>query len=305
MSFILTGQTDSGKSTISGNLLYNVGYFFSLPEEDRKCYRKYLEQINDTNIKSRYSILMDLLDGEILTNKTKTQEFNVCTFTYNEKTYKLIDTPGHKLYIRSLIDGLFHQKLDRICLVVSSLSNEFYESFERGTIKEDLMLSRSTGCSSLLIIWNKSDISKPDEKMLKLLMSFVKKLSFKVIDEVYISAYDPEQVLKILSYINSNEVIKPIESLPIISDMINTDGMLFTDKLISAGYKFIIHYLEGEIEAEIIKIKNLKTQAMVRFVKEPTLVRLMLKISESKKWNKGERLIYRDSETTLGFGTIN
>jgi GTPase len=316
MSFLLTGQTDSGKSTISGNLLYSVGYFSNLSEEDQRYYRKYLDQVDDVNNKSRFSVLMDLLDGEILANKSKTVDFNICSFSTCNKNYNLIDTPGHKLYIRSLINGLFHVKLDLVCLVVSSLTNEFNESLDRGTIKEDLMLSRSTGCTNLLIVWNKSDINKPDKQMETKLQSFLHKLSFKKVDHIQVCAYKKEDVLKILSYVKTDttEICDRDSRGALLQgdraahselrDKFTTEGMMFTDELISPGYRLMAHSKTGEVELEIVKIKNIKTQKVVRFIKESGPVQLLFQLEEPIIMPKGTRLIFRSSEATLGFGVV-
>ena len=307
MSFLLTGQTDSGKSTISGNLLYSVGYFSNMSEEDQRYYRKHLDQVTDPNVKSRFSILMDLLDGEVLANKSKTVDFNFCSFTHEGKSYNLIDTPGHKLYIRSLINGLFHHSLDLVCLVVSSLSNEFYESFERGTIKEDLMLARSTGCTNLLIVWNKYDLNEPDKAMEAQLSSFCAKLAFKRVNNIKISGYKQEDVLKILSFVeHSNKPNITTETSLIDTNKFASEGMIFSgEQLISPGYKFVMHTRQGEIEVEVVKIKDLKTGKVVRFTKGPGSFYLLLQSeSELVGLTKGTRVIFRSADTTLGFGVL-
>jgi len=311
MSFLLTGQTDSGKSTIAGNLLYNVGYFSSLSEEDQRYYRKHLDQIDDPINKSRFSVLMDLLDGEILANKSKTVDFNICSFTDQDKSYNLIDTPGHKLYIRSLINGLFHIKLDLVCLVVSSLTNEFNESLERGTIKEDLMLARSTGCTNLLVVWNKSDLNKPDKQMEAKIAAFIQKLSFKKVNHLQVCAYNKEDVLKILRFVEHSNIVKISETIsetnstPVVSTKFVTDGMMFTDQLISPGYKLMVHSKMGEIEAEVVKIKSLTGEMkVVRFIKDTGAYQLILQSDEPSSITKGTRVIFRNADTTLGFGVI-
>jgi GTPase len=319
MSFLLTGQTDAGKSTISGHLLYQVGYFQSLSEEDQRYYRKYLDQIPDSDNKSRFSILMDLLDGEILSNKTKTQDFNICTFKHEDKTYTLIDTPGHKLYIRSLISGLFHLKLDLICLVVSSLDNEFAESFQRGTTKEDLLLARSTGCVHLLVLWNKSDIQPPSKSSKDALQQFVKKLSFKKIYHLPISAYDPTDVLQLLPIVNestntsSSSEVKVSTSTTgedITTTKLITEGMIFIDQssspptLLSPGYVVMVHGSFGEVEAEIVKIKDISTNKVVKFINDTTRVKLLLQLNEPIRLANSSRVIFRNADTTLGFGLV-
>lgn len=310
MAFLLCGQTDSGKSTISGHLLYKVGYFNELTEDDKKFYRKELDNIDGSNSKSKYSILMDLMDGEILTNKTKTQEFNICPFNYNNNEFVLIDTPGHKLYIRSLIAGLFKLQIDIVCLVVSSIDNEFTESFDRGTIKEDLVLARSTGCKNLLILWNKCDISKPTDDMIYKLNSYSKKLAYKKIDSLQVSGYTGDNLLSILEKVNyyrSTDKLSQSSSENVgYTDKLSINCMFFKDELntlISAGYSFIIHYTNGEIDCEIINI--IQQGKPIRIIKDNSQVIIRVKLSSKINISKSDRLIFRDKDNTIGFGIVS
>lgn len=309
MSFLLCGQTDAGKSTISGHLLYKIGYFNNLCDDDKKFYRKELDNIDISNSKSKYSILMDLMDGEILTNKTKTQEFNICHFNYNNNEFVLIDTPGHKLYIRSLISGLFKLHIDIVCLVVSSIENEFIESFDRGTIKEDLVLARSTGCKNILIIWNKSDVSIPTNDMIYKLNSYIKKLAYKNIDSLQVSGYTGDNLLTILDKVNYYRLKQNIlenKTDIVYTDKLTINCMFFKDELnilISAGYSFIIHYSNGEIDSEIISI--IQHSKPIRIIKDNSQVIINVLLSSKINISKTERLIFRDKDNTIGFGVVS
>jgi elongation factor 1-alpha len=319
MSFLLCGQTDVGKSTVAGHLLYKVGYFNNLNADDAKFYRKELETLRapsgrfQENIeasvsKSKFSILMDLMDGEISVNKTKTQEFNVCEFAHNDKQYKIIDTPGHKLYIRSLIEGLFRTELDCICLTISSRENEFQESFDRGTVKEDLLLSRSTGCKNLIILWNKTDLYTPSESMINVLSDYIKQLSFKNVVHLNVSGYTGDGLFDILNEIDKFRNPDKISIVPVkkIVDSFTAECMFFIKDLsvlISIGYRFIIHTVSGEYEVEINKITN-KTGKQVIVVRDSSPVTVECKCDKKMETSNKDRLICRDKDFTIGFGMV-
>ena len=55
----------------------------------------------------------------------KTQQFSDIGFTYNDKDYTLIDTPGHQSFIRSMKSGISREGVDIAVLMVSAIENEF------------------------------------------------------------------------------------------------------------------------------------------------------------------------------------
>jgi len=169
------------------------------------------------------------------------------------------------------------------------------------------MLARSTGCTNLLIVWNKSDLNEPDKAMEARLSSFCAKLAFKTVNNIKISAYKEEDVLKILSFVeHSNKPNISLETSLIDTDKFVVEGMVFSgEQLISPGYKFMMHTRQGETEVEVVKIKDLKTSKVVRFTKGPGSFSLLLQSeSELKELTKGTRVIFRSADTTLGFGVL-
>lgn len=302
MSFLLCGQTDSGKSTIAGSLLYKVGYFENLNDDDEKYYRKYLSDIEESKVKSKFSILLDLIDGEITTNKTKTQDFNIINFKYDNKNYTLIDTPGHKLYIRSLVEGLFKLHLDLVVIVLSNIDSEFTESFEKGTVKEDLLLCRSTNCKNLLVLWNKCDLASISNLNREIFVDYCTKLKFKNIEHLSVSGFTGDNLLRILTTVDKyRSVDETIITENIYYSHIIIDCFIFNDNvLITKGFACILHNQSGEFE---ITVDNIKDSRILK-----TNVLNKIKVSSSKalsiKTKIGDRVIFRSHSTTLGFGVV-
>ncbi len=305
MAFLLTGQTDSGKSTIAGHLLYKIGYFDTLPEEDKKMYRSALDKISTSTSKSKYSILMDIIDGEILTNKTKTQEFSICDFEYGIK-FRLIDTPGHQLYIRSLLEGLFHvQNLSILCLVISSIENEFTESFEKGTVKEDLLLGRSIGCKHLIVLWNKIDVHKPTDEMKTILYHFCKNLRFLTTDNIYLSGYTGENIMDILDCVKKyTKEVKCDEVKEISTSKLCLKCFFFTDEvksiLLSVGFQFVLHHKTGEYDAEIERITD--ESKSITVIRDNKPVKIVLSLNRPITYSEGDKAIFRFQRYTIGCG---
>jgi translation elongation factor EF-1alpha len=304
MSFLLCGQTDSGKSTIAGHLLYKVGYFTST-EEDTKFYRTELTDIEISNKKSKWSMLLDKIDGEVLTNKTKTQDFDVCNFSYKEKKYTLIDTPGHKIYIRALVSALFKIPIDIICLVVSSIPKEFEESFDKGTVKEDLQLARSTGCKNLLVLCNKCDIHKDIKTIERKITEYAKKLSYRNIIFLQVSGYTGENLEKIPEIVDKYRTNdKIMEEKEVSVNRIFVESIIFSDEvLITPGYTFILHSKTGEYDTEVqaIGINN----KMVKFINKAGQYILKCFIDKKIVTHIGDRVVFRTADNnTIGFGVI-
>ena len=81
-------------------------------------------------------------------NRGKTHEFD--TIVFENKCidnqgcgviYQLIDTPGHKSFVRSMIEGI-SENVNIGVLMISMKDNEFNSSFGGGMLREHLILAR-------------------------------------------------------------------------------------------------------------------------------------------------------------------
>ncbi len=302
ISFLLCGQTDSGKSTISGHLLCLVHYF----------EQRIIDQTRVSNAKNKYSTLLDTDDVELelaSKDKTKTAAFINFDFEFNDKKFRLIDTPGHKIYIRSMIEGLFHSQLRAICLVVSAIEDEFYAGI-RGTTLEDMLLARASGCKNLIVLWNKTDVAKPSKTMQELIMYEAKMMSWVRVQELYVSGYSGEGLFDILDLVENmpNEKQPELKPLP-LTQTFNCKVIFKTGQLITAGFTAVMHYaqqstieiehVEGrEIEFEIEKIKG------ARMIRDTKPYDLVIKTSQPIQLHSKQRIIMRTGSETIGFGAI-
>jgi len=284
-TFLLLGQTDAGKSTFAGHLLYKCGFF-----EERDIGTK----------GDRYSKLIDETNGDLLQNKSRTTDYLCRDFTYQNKTYTLIDTPGHKIYIRSLIDGLYSMEIDLIVLVISSLKDEYLLSVNRGTVKEDLLLARSVGCPNLLVVWNKHDIGTVTEEEKELLHSYIKLLRFKKVDQVCVSALSGEGIFKIFDYIKPEAKVLVEEKSSIVNKLEAIVSFHSTD-IITAGYTLVMHHKTGELDVEILEIR--RNGCLIRYVKDKEPYSVVFKCSGVEKC-KGDRIILRSFTETIGYGRL-
>lgn len=289
-NFLLLGQTDAGKSTIAGHLLYTVGYFAD----------EHLEL--DTKKKSCYSELLDRTNGELSDNKSKTVYFDSFEFNHNGNPYVLIDTPGHQIYIRQLIEGLFSTPLSAVCLVISSIEKEFHESFERGTVKEDLLLARSTGCATLTILFNKTDINPASPEMIEIITAHAKKLRFKNINVFHVSGMTGANLTSFLESIPACPVrAEPKQTIK--EKNITAVVSIHTRDIFSAGYRCNVHSVRGEFQMCVEAITDLRGKPIV-FVRGSDPVRITLEHQFPIEYAAGDKLILRNSVETIGFGSV-
>lgn len=289
-TFLLLGQTDAGKSTFAGHLLFQCGFF-----DEEKL------ELNEAG--NKFSKLIDSTNGELLHNKSRTTDYISRDFAYNNVSYTLIDTPGHKIYIRSLIEGLYSVNIDLIVLVISSIKDEYYTSITKGTVREDLLLARSVGCGRLLVAWNKHDIASINDTDKEELKSYIKLLRFTQVDHINISALKGENILDVLSYIPEPKPEQRLESKKTNTNTFQAVIAFHTTEIISAGFAMVIHHESGEIEAEIEGLY--KNGKIVVYVKDREPYTVNLKCSKPVNIAKGDRIVLRSFTETIGFGKIS
>ena len=86
----------------------------------------------------------------------KTVEVGRAYFETSPRRYTVLDAPGHKTYVLSMISGA--AQADVAILVISARKGEFETGFGRGgQTREHIMLVKTAGVSKLVIVINKMD----------------------------------------------------------------------------------------------------------------------------------------------------
>lgn len=304
IKFFVSGQVDSGKSTLIGHILHKINNLKLDPQ---------------SNEHTKYSDLLDVDASE--RDRGITQFSSNSLFTYQGINFEAIDTPGHLLYIRELINAISANKGSIGCLIISSIVNEFNSMFNNGTTKEDTILMRCSGINHIIVLINKIDKENADPNSVREQFNpWISKLGFKSITFVNISGYnginiferiDTDKPCFIETLIEVNSRIKRNPNLIKNETKTNIIRLNFhsfeLNTIIAVGYKSIFHIIEhkehNEIQGEIIKIsKNGKNMPFFRSNEDIAIyVRLDLEIDVFEN----QRLILRDSMNTIGFGFIN
>jgi len=149
LNVVFIGHVDAGKSTMGGNLLYLTGMV------DKRTLEKYEREAKEAGRESWYlSWALDSTPQE--REKGKTVEVGRAYFETGKRRYTILDAPGHKTYVPSMISGA--AQADVAILVISARRGEFETGFERGgQTREHVMLVKTAGVQRLIVVINKMD----------------------------------------------------------------------------------------------------------------------------------------------------
>lgn len=149
LNIVFVGHVDAGKSTMGGNILFLTGAV------DKRTMEKYEREAKEAGRESWYlSWALDSTPQE--RDKGKTVEVGRGYFETDSRRYTILDAPGHKTYVPSMITGA--AQADVAVLVVSARKGEFETGFERGgQTREHVMLVKTAGVTKLVVVINKMD----------------------------------------------------------------------------------------------------------------------------------------------------
>ena len=242
-SFIVVGHVDTGKSTLCGHLLKICGAV--------ENWDHHVKMTEDIPLQL-YSSVLDIYDEE--RERGKTNQYDVRDFTYKSKDLRLIDTPGHKQFIRSMIEGVSLNKAKVAVLVVSAKDREFGASMKGGQTIEDVIICKSQNVEKLIVAINKMDTCNWDaeksNKIQKRLDKVFKILKFDNVVYVECSGYGGQGLDRIL-----DEIVTFVPA-PAISEQACTKiGGVFlslSKTLICSGFMCIAHIDGKEYHVELI-----------------------------------------------------
>ena len=178
VSIVFVGHVDSGKSTISGSLLYSLG------EVDERIIDKYKREARVKNRESWFmAYIMDTYEEE--REKGKTVDIGKASFSTPHRRFTLLDAPGHSGYIPNLLLGAC--QADVAGLVISAKKGEFESGFDKqGSTREHTLLLKALGVNNLIVMVNKMDEDSVKwskeryEEIVKQLKPFIHRCGFDI-----------------------------------------------------------------------------------------------------------------------------
>uniref|UniRef100_A0AAV1TEF1 Tr-type G domain-containing protein n=1 Tax=Peronospora matthiolae TaxID=2874970 RepID=A0AAV1TEF1_9STRA len=175
ISMVVIGHVDAGKSTITGHLLYKLGYV------SKRLMHKYEKESRDAG-KSSFAFAWVMDADEQERSRGVTMDVGTSYFETATKHVTLLDAPGHRDFIPKMIAGA--AQADVAVLVVPAVTGEFEAAFENsGQTKEHALLVRSLGVAQMVVAVNKMDMTKWDQErfngIVKSLSTFLQNAGYR------------------------------------------------------------------------------------------------------------------------------
>jgi len=152
VTMIVLGHVDSGKSTVTGHLLYKLGKF---PKASLDAISTELNRTFKNGDSYKYAWILDTLRVERERGITINLKYN--SFETTKFRVTIIDAPGHRDYIKNMLTGT--SQADVACLVIDCTPSVFESGWEnQGQAKEHALLAYTLGVKQLVVVLNKLDL---------------------------------------------------------------------------------------------------------------------------------------------------
>ncbi|KAL1937758.1 hypothetical protein VTO73DRAFT_12911 [Trametes versicolor] len=255
LNIVFIGHVDAGKSTMGGNILYLSGMV------DKRTMEKYEREAKEAGRDSWYlSWALDSTPQERA--KGKTVEVGRAYFETDSRRYTILDAPGHKTFVPSMISGA--AQADIAILVISARKGEFETGFEKGgQTREHIMLVKTAGVSKVIVVINKMD--EPTVQWSKVrydeikdkLTPFIKAAGFNIKTDVTfipVSAYTganlKDRVAKgVADWWDGPALLEHLDTMPMVDRKLNAPLMM----PVSEKYKDMGTIIVGKIESGHIR----------------------------------------------------
>ncbi|CAA21259.2 Dom34-Hbs1 translation release factor complex GTPase subunit Hbs1 [Schizosaccharomyces pombe] len=170
---VVTGHVDSGKSTMLGRIMFELGEINS-----RSMQKLHNEAANSGKGSFSYAWLLDTTEEERA--RGVTMDVASTTFESDKKIYEIGDAPGHRDFISGMIAGA--SSADFAVLVVDSSQNNFERGFlENGQTREHAYLLRALGISEIVVSVNKLDLMSWSEDRFQEIKNIVSDFLIKMV----------------------------------------------------------------------------------------------------------------------------
>lgn len=255
VNVIFIGHVDAGKSTLGGAILYATGMV------DERTMEKNKKEAKEMGRETWYlSWALDLTKEE--RSKGKTVEVGRGFFETEKRRYSILDAPGHKTYVPSMIGGA--SQADVGVLVISARKGEYETGFEKGgQTREHAMLAKTQGVNKLVVVINKMDdptVEWSKERYTECttkLAAFLKSLGFNMKTDVFFMPIAAQKTMGIKDRIPKG--VAPFYDGPSLLEYL--DNMNTFERKINAPFMMPINgkyrdmgtIVEGKIESGVIK----------------------------------------------------
>lgn len=277
---VIAGHVDHGKSTLVGRLLSDTGQIF--PERIEKVK----SICANSGKKFEFAFLLDAFEEEqkegITIDKTE------IPWTYKEKDFLIIDTPGHKEFLKNMISGA---STADVALIMLDAAEGVREQFKRHAYILTML-----GIKQIVVVINKMDLVSFSqdhfEKLHKEVSGILKSFKATAFNVIPVSAFMGENLLsksKKLSWYLGEPLAETLLSLASTKKAMN-DHLRFS---LQDVYKFD----DNRIYAGKIENGQLNVGDKIKFL--PSGSSSTIKSIES--WNTAVKPLSASTGTSVGF----
>ncbi|KAI0509690.1 P-loop containing nucleoside triphosphate hydrolase protein [Xylaria bambusicola] len=254
VNVIFLGHVDAGKSTLGGSILYATGMV------DERTMDKYKREAKELGRESWWlSWALDLTKEERA--KGKTVEVGRGFFETEKRRYSILDAPGHKTYVPSMIGGA--AQADVGVLVISARKGEYETGFEKGgQTREHAMLAKTQGVNKLVVVINKMDDTTVEwshdryKECTAKLSQFLKGVGYNKGD-VFFMPIAAQQLINIkdrippgvCSFYDGPSLLEYLDGMQSLERKVNAPFMM----AVAGKYRDLGTMVEGKIEAGVCR----------------------------------------------------
>ncbi|KAK6595845.1 eukaryotic peptide chain release factor gtp-binding subunit [Botrytis cinerea] len=245
VNIIFIGHVDAGKSTLGGSILYATGMV------DERTMEKNKKEAKDMGRETWYlSWALDLTKEE--RSKGKTVEVGRAHFETEKRRYSILDAPGHKTYVPSMIGGA--SQADVGILVISARKGEYETGFEKGgQTREHAMLAKTQGMDDPTVEWSHDRYKECTTK----LSQFLKGTGYNLKTDVFFMPIAAQVTMGIKDRIPKG--VAPWYDGPSLLEFL--DNMTQLERKVNAPFMMPINgkyrdmgtLVEGKIESGVVK----------------------------------------------------
>jgi peptide chain release factor subunit 3 len=255
VNIIFIGHVDAGKSTLGGSILYATGMV------DERTMEKNKKEAKEMGRETWYlSWALDLTKEE--RSKGKTVEVGRGYFETEKRRYSILDAPGHKTYVPSMIGGA--SQADVGILVISARKGEYETGFEKGgQTREHAMLAKTQGVNKLIVVINKMDdptVMWSEDRYKECttkLAAFLKGTGYNLKTDVFFMPIAAQVTMGIKDRIpkgvcpwyDGPSLLEYLDNMKTLERKVNAPFMM----PINGKYRDMGTIVEGKIEAGVVK----------------------------------------------------
>jgi bifunctional enzyme CysN/CysC len=281
---VIAGHVDHGKSTLVGRLLSDSGQIF---QERIEKVKKICES---SGKQFEFAFLLDAFEEEqkegITIDKTE------IPWSYQGREFLIIDTPGHKEFLKNMISGA---STAEIALIMLDAKEGVREQFKRHAYIVGML-----GIKNIIVVINKMDLVNYSqthfEKLESEAQAIFNELKIKAAHIIPVSAFAGENLLQ------KSESLSWYKGLPLADSLLSISAK---QSKVNSNLRFslqdVYKFDENRIYAGKVESGSLAVGDEIKFLPSGSVSR----IKSIESWNVKTPPTTADAGVSVGFTLVD